>query len=63
MECPAETNRSFCPRTYEPGSRKGICRECLRYHWKMKELLACLFPDDVEKTWDRSLARFIEVCR
>jgi hypothetical protein len=27
----------------------------------MKELPACLFPDEVEKTFDRSLRRFIEI--
>jgi len=27
----------------------------------MKELPACFFPDDVEKTFDRSIRRFIEV--
>jgi len=27
----------------------------------MDELPACFFPDDVEKTYDRSLRRFIEV--
>jgi hypothetical protein len=27
----------------------------------MKELPACLFPDNVERTYDRSLRRFIGV--
>lgn len=27
----------------------------------MNELPACLFPDDVEKTYDRSLRRFIVI--
>jgi hypothetical protein len=27
----------------------------------MQELPACLFPDDVERTYDRSLRRFIEI--
>jgi hypothetical protein len=26
----------------------------------MNELPACLFPDDVERTYDRSIRRFIE---
>jgi len=27
----------------------------------MKELPACLFPDEEEKTYDRSLRNFIEI--
>jgi hypothetical protein len=27
----------------------------------MRELPACLFPAEVEKTYDRSLAKFIEI--
>jgi hypothetical protein len=32
----------------------------LAYHWNHKELPACLFPDGVEKTYDRSLRMFIQ---
>lgn len=54
-------NIEFCNCSYEGCSRKGNCCECIRYHLRMKELPACVFPDDVEKTWDRSFRRFIEV--
>jgi len=27
----------------------------------MRELPACLFPDDVERTYDRSLRKFVEI--
>jgi len=27
----------------------------------MNELPACYFPDDVEKTYDRSIRKFIEI--
>jgi hypothetical protein len=57
--CNLETNRADCNCTYDPCPRKGKCCECLRYHWSNQELPACLFPDHVEKTWDRSLRRFI----
>ena len=60
-ECSEKENRKFCNCTYEPCSRKGICCECIRYHWSMGELPACLFPDDVERTYDRSIRKFIEV--
>lgn len=60
-ECQESKNMEFCNCSYEPCSRKGVCCECLQYHWRMEELPACLFPDDVEKTYDRSLKRFIEI--
>lgn len=60
-ECKTKINLQNCNCTYEPCSRKGICCECLSYHWSMQELPACLFPDDVEHTYDRSLRRFIEI--
>ncbi len=60
MECNLEENLKHCNCTYEPCPRKGKCCECLRYHWRMRELPACFFPDDVERTYDRSLRRFIE---
>ena len=60
-ECRADRNLKRCSCSYEPCSRKGLCCECLEYHWSMKELPACLFPDNVERTYDRSLRRFISV--
>ena len=54
-----EKNMRRCNCTYEPCSRKGYCCECLSYHWSMGELPACFFSDDVERTYDRSLRRFI----
>ena len=59
-ECNVEKNKADCPCTYEPCSRKGICCECIKYHWELGELPACLFPADVEKTFDRSVRKFIE---
>jgi len=59
MECKQEEHKAKCNCTYEPCDRKGICCECIAYHWRNRELPACFFPDDVEKTYDRSLARFI----
>lgn len=61
MECRLEENKSRCPCTYEPCSRKGKCCECLRYHREMDELPACLFPPEVERTYDRSLRKFISI--
>ncbi|RKY41709.1 MAG: hypothetical protein DRP85_05330 [Candidatus Makaraimicrobium thalassicum] len=58
-ECQRDTNMRRCNCTYEPCSKKGMCCECLWYHWAMGQLPACLFPDDVEKTYDRSVENFI----
>jgi len=60
-ECRADKNLKKCNCSYEPCSRKGNCCECLDFHWSMNELPACLFPDSVERTYDRSLRRFISV--
>lgn len=61
-ECPnKEKNLQNCNCTYEPCSRKGICCECLAYHRRNRELPACYFPAEVEKTFDRSVARFLKV--
>jgi len=61
MECNKKDNLARCNCSYEPCLRKGICCECIAYHKAKGQLPACLFPDDAEKTWDRSIARFIEV--
>ena len=60
MECRTKKNQDACNCSYEPCSRKGVCCECLRYHKNMGELPACFFPEDVERTYDRSIARFIK---
>ena len=60
--CPnIQTNKSRCNCSYEPCSRKGNCCECLKYHLAMQELPACCFPDDVERTYDRSFHRFAQL--
>lgn len=60
MECNIEKNKRNCTCTYEPCSRKGKCCECITYHWNMGELPGCLFPPKVERTYDRSIEKFIE---
>jgi len=62
MECPQkEANLKNCNCSYEPCDKKGNCCACLRYHWSMGELPACLFPDNVERTYDRSVRRFVQL--
>ena len=58
MECQKEKNLTHCNCTYEPCDNKGTCCECLQYHLKQRQLPGCCFPNDVEKTWDRSFETF-----
>ncbi|MBW2990994.1 cytosolic protein [Candidatus Woesearchaeota archaeon] len=62
MKCEnIQQNLKHCNCSYEPCSRKGNCCACLKYHLDMNELPACCFPDDVEKSYDRSFKRFVEI--
>jgi hypothetical protein len=58
MECNTQRNQKKCNCTYEPCSRKGKCCDCLQYHLQMHELPACCFPDEAERTFDRSFEFF-----
>lgn len=58
MECKEAQNKTSCNCTYEPCPRKGICCECLRYHLRNRELPACCFPAQAERTYDRSFEHF-----
>lgn len=64
MDCPnVEENLSSCNCTYEPCSRKGRCCECVRFHVQMRELPACAFSPEAERTYDRSFRKFAETQR
>ncbi|HTY64799.1 MAG TPA: DUF6485 family protein [Acidobacteriota bacterium] len=58
MDCKQKQNVTHCNCSYEPCSRKGICCDCLQYHLSARELPACLFPKDAERTYDRSFEHF-----
>jgi len=62
MECPNfESNLKNCPCTWEPCDKKGFCCKCIAYHRERGELPACFFPKEVERTYDRSIEKFIEI--
>ncbi len=61
MECKKDSNLEKCNCTYEPCPRKGVCCDCLTYHLKSRQLPGCCFPDNVEKTYNRSFERFAEL--
>lgn len=60
MECKESTNLQRCNCTYDPCPRKGICCECIAYHRRMGQLPACYFSAAAERTYDRSIRKFIE---
>jgi len=60
--CPnVEINLQECGCTYVPCDRKGKCCECIGYHRERNELPGCLFPPEIEKTYDRSIKKFVSV--
>jgi hypothetical protein len=59
-ECKKQNNSEKCNCTY-PCDKKGICCDCISYHLKRKELPACFFPPEIEKTYDRSFKKFAEL--
>lgn len=61
MECQIEINKERCTCTHEPCARKGKCCECISYHLQFEELPGCIFPPEVEKTFDRSFTRFSQL--
>ena len=60
MDCNIKANMEKCSCTYEPCSRKGKCCECVTYHRKQSELPGCFFTSADERTYDRSIERFVQ---
>lgn len=58
MECKKETNLARCNCSWPSCSRKGLCCDCLAYHLRSRELPACVFPADAERTYDRTFEHF-----
>ncbi len=52
-------NLANCNCSYSVCSRKGICCECILYHRRNKQLPACFFSAEAEKTYDRSIKNFL----
>ena len=60
-DCPnQERNLASCTCTYSCDKR-GVCCECIASHRARGELPGCLFPPAAEKTYDRSIRKFVEV--
>ena len=61
MDCKIKENISNCPCTYKGCSKKGKCCDCLKSHLIKRQLPACCFTKDAEKTNDRSFEHFIKL--
>ncbi|MFC2173497.1 DUF6485 family protein [Acidobacteriota bacterium] len=58
--CDQKKNLDRCTCTYDPCQKKGLCCECIEYHWRSQDLPGCLFPPETERTYDRSLDTFLK---
>ena len=59
MDCKKTATVKTCSCTYEPCRRKGVCCDCVAYHRAAGELPGCLFSREAERTYDRSIEKFI----
>jgi len=60
-DCPSlEKSMAKCNCSADDCPRKGNCCECLQHHLAAQQLPACAFPDDIERTYDRSFKRFAQ---
>jgi hypothetical protein len=58
--CPNfEINLKDCGCTYTTCERRGKCCECIRHHVERNEFPGCLFPPEIERTYDRSIEKFV----
>jgi hypothetical protein len=61
-DCPNQKkNVTDCACTYVSCGRRGLCCECVAYHRSQGELPGCFFPPEVERTYDRSIRRYVQV--
>lgn len=63
MDCKKEKNLAICNCSYDPCSRKGVCCDCVQYHRKSRQLPACFFSTDAERTFDRTFEHFARLVK
>lgn len=61
MECQKTKNAVHCNCSYPGCPNHGVCCRCLANHRDHGELPACYFPREVERTYDRSIERFMQI--
>lgn len=60
MDCQTKKkNLDFCNCSYPSCPRKGFCCQCLQYHLPSRQVPACFFSAQGEKSYDRSIDNFI----
>jgi len=59
MECDLKRNLVQCTCSYESCSRRGKCCECVAYHRRSNQIPGCFFTPEAERTYDRSITKFI----
>lgn len=59
MECDLKRNLVQCPCSYGSCSRRGKCCECVAYHRRSNQIPGCFFTPEAERTYDRSITKFI----
>lgn len=59
MDCNVTKNLDNCTCSYDSCPRRGKCCECVIYHRKNGELPGCFFPPEAERSYDRSIRKFI----
>ena len=57
MECKILENKKRCTCSYDC-LRVGLCCECVKHHVAKRQVPACFFPKDAEKTYNRSFEHF-----
>jgi len=53
-------NLKNCSCSYGSCGRKGMCCECVDYHRRNRQIPGCFFSPDAEKTYDRSVKKFMD---
>lgn len=59
MECAQASNAEKCPCTYVNCERHGACCKCIAYHRPKGQMVGCYFSPEAEKSYDRSMAKFL----
>ena len=60
MDFKKEANKEKCACTFLTCPRRGDCYACVEHHANRKEIPACFFSKEGEKTYDRSIANFFK---
>ena len=59
MDCTQRKNAEKCACTYLSCDKRGACCQCIAFHRSRNEMVGCYFKPEVERTYDRSLQKFV----